>query len=95
VTIIGVGGVANGHDAYEKLCAGASLVQVYSMLVYEGPGAVSRIRHELAELMLQNGQRHLDDVIGSDHELLAWQRRERRQLEQRRKYSKMILSTTT
>ena len=42
VPIIGVGGVANGRDALDKIEAGASLVQMYSMLAYEGPGAVRR-----------------------------------------------------
>lgn len=51
VPIIGVGGVGTGQDAYEKILAGASLVQVYSMLVYEGPGSVRRIKEELAALL--------------------------------------------
>ncbi len=51
VSIIGVGGVGSGQDAYDKILAGASLVQVYSMLVYEGPGSVRRIKEELAALL--------------------------------------------
>ena len=43
MTIIGVGGIASAADAIEKIEAGASLVQVYSGLVYEGPGLVKRI----------------------------------------------------
>lgn len=74
--IIGVGGVSSGRDAYEKLRAGASLVQVYSGLIYEGPGVVSRIRHELAEIMLENGEHHLKDVVGAEHEAIVWKRRE-------------------
>lgn len=74
IPIIGVGGVGSGYDAYAKLKAGASLVQVYSMMIYQGPGVVSRIRHELAELMLQNGQRSLQDVVGVDHDEIFWQR---------------------
>lgn len=75
VFLIGIGGVGNGHDAYEKLKAGASVVQIYSRMVYEGPGVVSRIRKELAELMAQNGQKSLDDVVGLDHEEIFWRRR--------------------
>lgn len=72
IPIIGVGGVQNGRDAYEKLRAGASLVQVYSGMIYEGPGMVSKIRNEIAELMIQNGQRDLQtEVIGIDHNNLA------------------------
>lgn len=49
--IIGVGGVASGQDAYEKIRAGASLIQLYSALVYQGPPVVSRIKRELEELL--------------------------------------------
>lgn len=78
IPIIGVGGVRDGHDAYEKLKAGASLVQVYSGMIYQGPGMVSKIRDEVAELMIQNGQRNLQkEVVGSDHEHLHWERQQR------------------
>eukprot|EP00957_Ditylum_brightwellii_P123255 9397511-Ditylum_brightwellii.AAC.1 len=83
IPIIGVGGVGSGHDAYEKLKAGASLVQIYSMLVYKGPGLVSRVRRELAEIMLENGQRKVEDVIGIDHEEIYWRRREDRSRNER------------
>jgi len=76
VVIIGVGGVGSGHDAYEKLKAGASAVQIYSRMVYEGPGVVSKIRKELSELMVQNGQKSVDDVIGLDHEKIFWDKRQ-------------------
>jgi dihydroorotate dehydrogenase len=49
VTIIGVGGIAKPEDALEKLKAGAALVQVYTGLVYEGPGMVKRINRAIAE----------------------------------------------
>jgi dihydroorotate dehydrogenase len=76
IPIIGVGGVQNGQDAYEKFKAGASLVQVYSGMIYEGPGVISRIRDELAILMMQNGQKNLqEEVVGMDHEDLHWERR--------------------
>jgi dihydroorotate dehydrogenase len=80
VPIIGVGGIANGRDAYEKLKAGASLIQIYSMMVYEGPGVVSRIRKELAQLMVENGQGRLEVVVGMDHDDLYWKKREERLL---------------
>jgi dihydroorotate dehydrogenase len=83
IPIIGVGGVSNGQDAYDKLKAGASLVQIYSCMVYEGPGVVSRIRKELAELMLQNGQRRLEDVVGLDHVDLFWKKQEARESKRR------------
>jgi len=51
VPIIGVGGVSSGQDAYDKIRSGASLVQLYTSIVYAGPPAVSRINNELAELL--------------------------------------------
>ena len=76
IPIIGVGGVQNGRDAYEKFRAGASLVQVYSGMIYEGPGMVSKIRDEVAELMLQNGQRDLQaELVGVDHDDLIFRKK--------------------
>lgn len=49
--IIGVGGIGSGKDAYEKIKAGASLVQLYTALVYQGPPVVGRVRRELEELL--------------------------------------------
>ena len=46
-----MGGVSSGQDAYEKIRAGASLVQLYSALVYQGPPVVTRIKRELEELL--------------------------------------------
>ena len=49
--IIGVGGVSSGKDAYEKIAAGASLVQLYSALSFEGPPVVKRVKNELADIL--------------------------------------------
>ena len=51
VPIIGVGGISTGQDAYDKIKAGASLVQLYTALAYEGPPIVKKIKRELAELL--------------------------------------------
>jgi len=51
IPIIGVGGVSSGQDAYDKIRAGASLVQLYTSMVYAGPPIVSRINNDLAELL--------------------------------------------
>ena len=76
VFIIGVGGIGSGADAYEKLKAGANVLQIYSMMVFNGPGCVSKIRNDLADLMDQNGQKSLQDVIGRDHEEIFWRKRQ-------------------
>ena len=49
--LIGVGGVSSGEDAYEKIKAGASLVQLYTALIYQGPPVVDKIKRELEECL--------------------------------------------
>jgi dihydroorotate dehydrogenase len=67
VPIIGVGGVASGADAYAKLRAGASLVALYSALVYQGPGLIARIHHELLALLAREGLSGPLQAVGADH----------------------------
>ena len=62
--IIGVGGVFTSEDAWKKICAGASLVQLYTGFIYEGPGVVKRINEGLAEIMRREGFSKLDDAVG-------------------------------
>jgi dihydroorotate dehydrogenase len=65
--IVGCGGVGGGDDAYAKIRAGASLVQLYTALVYEGPGLVARIKRELAARLRADGFASLREAIGADH----------------------------
>ena len=65
VPIIGVGGIFNAEDAWEKITAGASLVQIYTALVYEGPGVVREIVEDLATRLHHAGARRWEDVVGS------------------------------
>jgi dihydroorotate dehydrogenase len=65
--LVGVGGIFSGADAYAKIRAGASLVQIYSGLVFEGPGLVNRIKRELAVLLKRDGFARLSDAVGADH----------------------------
>lgn len=67
VPLIGVGGVGNAHQAYAKIRAGASLVQLYSAMVYEGPGIARDIKRGLVELMVADGFECISDAIGADH----------------------------
>jgi dihydroorotate dehydrogenase len=55
VVLIGVGGISSGRDAYEKIRAGASLVQLYTALVYQGPGLVAGIKRDLLALLTADG----------------------------------------
>lgn len=62
--IIGVGGVFTAADAWEKICAGASLIQLYTGFIYEGPGVARRINEGLAAILKREGFRSLDEAIG-------------------------------
>jgi dihydroorotate dehydrogenase len=64
--IIGVGGVASAADAYAHIRAGASLVQLYTGLIYEGPGLVYAIKRGLAQLLRRDGFRNVAEAVGSD-----------------------------
>lgn len=64
--LIGVGGVTSGEQAYAKLRAGASLVQLYSALVYEGPGLVARIKAELTDCLRRDGLPGPAAAVGLD-----------------------------
>jgi len=66
IPIIGVGGVSSGKSAYEKLIAGASLLQLYTSLVYEGPLVVKKIKKELIQILKTEGITNLKEVIGKD-----------------------------
>ena len=63
--IIGVGGIFNAQDAFEKISAGACLVQLYTGLIYEGPGIAKKINEGLFEIFTKRGFRSFDEMIGS------------------------------
>ncbi|MCH5585327.1 quinone-dependent dihydroorotate dehydrogenase [Shimazuella sp. AN120528] len=63
--IIGVGGIFSGADAYEKICAGANLIQVYTGMIYEGPGIARKINTELLAILEEKGVHSLNEIVGS------------------------------
>lgn len=65
--LIGCGGVATGDDAYAKIRAGASLVQVYSALVFGGPGLAVRIKRDLVVRLRRDGFKSVSEAVGADH----------------------------
>ena len=69
IPIVGVGGIASGADAYRKIRAGASLVQLYSALVFHGPALVESIKRELVELLTRDGFTSVSAAIGADAHL--------------------------
>jgi dihydroorotate dehydrogenase len=66
LALVGVGGIASGAEAYAKIRAGASLVQLYTALAYEGPGLIARIKRELLDCLLRDGFARVSDAVGAD-----------------------------
>jgi len=65
LTLVGVGGIACGADAYAKIRAGASAVQLYSALVFAGPGLVTRIKRDLAARLRADGFASVQEAVGA------------------------------
>lgn len=65
IPLIGVGGIANADDAWERIRAGASLIQLYSAMVYEGPGIARRIARGLAERLDREGFANIAEAVGT------------------------------
>ena len=65
IILIGVGGVSSGHDAYQKIKLGASLVQLYSAFAFQGPSLINRINKELVQLVKKDGFNSISEAIGS------------------------------
>ena len=65
--LIGVGGISSVEDAYAKIRAGASLLQIYTALVYEGPGLIKRIKRGLAAKLRAEGFTSIAQAVGADH----------------------------
>ncbi len=66
IPLIGVGGIASAQDSYARIRAGASLVQIYSALVYQGPGLAKAINRGLADLLQRDGFASIADAVGVD-----------------------------
>jgi dihydroorotate dehydrogenase len=67
IPIIGVGGILSANDAYTKIRAGASLVQLYSGLIFEGPNLIRKINKDLVKYLRADGFGHIREAIGADH----------------------------
>jgi dihydroorotate dehydrogenase len=65
IPLVGVGGIANAEDAWERIRAGASLVQLYTAMVYEGPGIARRIAQGLAERLTREGFANIAEAVGT------------------------------
>jgi dihydroorotate dehydrogenase len=67
IPLIGCGGITSGADAYARIRAGASLVQLYSALIFHGPGLIERIKRELAACLRRDGLKSVAEAVGLDH----------------------------
>jgi dihydroorotate dehydrogenase len=73
LTLIGVGGIASTADAYAKIRAGASLIQLYTALVFDGPALVGRVKQQLAAQLQRDGFASITEAIGTAHGSRAMQ----------------------
>jgi dihydroorotate dehydrogenase len=64
IPLIGAGGIANADDAWERFRAGASLIQLYTAMVYQGPGIARRIAAGLAQRLKREGISNISEVVG-------------------------------
>ena len=64
IQIIGVGGVDSGHSAFEKICSGANAVQLYTGMVYKGPGVVKEIKKELISILKKENIKNISEAVG-------------------------------
>jgi dihydroorotate dehydrogenase len=69
--LIGVGGIASADDAYVKIRAGASLVQLYTALVFQGPALIGRIKRGIADRLRRDGFASIAQAVGADHVLAS------------------------
>ncbi len=67
IEIIGAGGVDSGKSAYDKFLAGASYVQLYTGMVFQGPNIVSKIKKELKELLINDGVKNFKEIVGKNN----------------------------
>lgn len=65
--IVGCGGISSGEDAYSKIRAGASLIQLYSAVVYQGFPVIGKIKRELVDLLRRDGFSNISEAVGIDH----------------------------
>ena len=64
ITIIGVGGVDSGEAAFEKITAGADAIQLYTGMVYKGPGVVREMKRELISILKKENLKNISEAVG-------------------------------
>lgn len=67
IPIIGSGGIFTAQDAYDKIRAGSSLVEIYTSLIYKGPGVLRELTSGLTECLKKDGYRNIAEAVGADH----------------------------
>ena len=69
IPLIGVGGISSAKDAYNKIRNGASLVQLFTGIVYHGPGLIKKMNSEISALLKNDGFDSISDAVGVDAEI--------------------------
>ena len=66
IPIIGVGGISNAEDAYQKISLGASLIQIYTAFIYQGFSLVEKIKSDLSKKIAAKGFKNLSEAVGCE-----------------------------
>ena len=66
IDIIGVGGIDSGKSAYEKFLAGSNYLQLYTVMVYQGPSIISKIKKELKQILIDKKVKNFRQIIGKN-----------------------------
>ena len=69
--IIGVGGIFSAEDVYKKIKLGASLVELITGMIYNGPGLIGEINYELVQMLKKDGYKNIKEAVGKDVKLVS------------------------
>jgi dihydroorotate dehydrogenase len=67
IPIVGVGGIESGEDAYQRIRAGASLIEIYTAMTFHGPGLIQMIKRDLDACLERDGFANVAEAVGADH----------------------------
>ena len=67
IPLVGVGGIESGNDAYQRIRAGASLIEIYTAMTFHGPGLIQTMKRDLDACLERDGFNSVSEAVGADH----------------------------
>ena len=67
IPIVGVGGIESGNDAYQRIRAGAALIEIYTAMTFHGPGLIQTMKRDLDACLERDGFNSVSEAVGADH----------------------------